>query len=945
MGLWTVPNDHTMPIINERQKQDILLPVVRNPVPEISIISGKLPPGMRLENNTVKGVPFEVSIDMQYTVVFRAERDDEFEDRTLNFIVTGSDGPQWMTKDGLLPVGNNGAYFILDNSIIDFQLVAVDSDIFAGDRLEYFISDNDGTLPPGITLTNDGRLTGVVEPLLALDKIYENGGYDQQPYSSLPLDYGFTISNDYQSIYYDLFDSGASTKIRNRRKLNRYYPFTVTVTDGDNFVKRGFNIYVVGDDFLSADNTVMQVSTGVFTADNTNIRTPVWITPRDLGYKRANNYTTIFLETLDGPELTGSIYYTLDKFNDDGSRSRLPRGLELDNRTGTLTGTIPYQSTALKNYKFTVRATRFADVEGAAEIVLTSYEDTLMGQRSFKVFKLDLTGLEDGINDVTALINQEIIINDIAYRILNVDTSNSDYDVIILEQTLGQDVTLIFSRYSQTCGGNVIYVNRLSETEKNLVIGKVLNFSNSESYTIIDAVNYYREPNPQLSDCEKELTLQETKLILDKNINVTLEPNQVFGFAFFKGESFTKLISTNRRDDINTPYKSKTFEIKIIGEVNSTVNWITDSYLGSIRAEFVSNLFVKAEPSVTDTTLVYEIVSGKLPNGLSLNYQGEIVGKVRQYTNSSTIFDKNKTTWDSNRTTFDGLFEEGLTRFDSSNVTWDNGLTSFDRQYKFTVRVQDRLRLAVSEKEFILDVLEPDLTTYTDIYAKPLLKLSQREIYLNFVSNTSIFDYSKIYRPSDENFGVQTDLKMLVYAGIEAKEIEEYIPPVQFNHKRKKFYLGEFKKAIAKNPGSNTIVYEVVYIEVIDPYQIGNKNTRKQYEIRSSTVENKTRYISNIGNMRDNIKTVGKRERDYLPLWMRTPQENYEIFNYTMAIPVCYCLPGTADDILLNIKNYLETTNFSIQGIDFDIDRYIIQRTSGNTQEQYIVFPTHNFNI
>ena len=34
----------------------------------------------------------------------------------------------------------------------------------------------------------------------------------------------------------------------------------------------------------------MQASTGVFTADTTNVRTPVWITPKDLGL---NVLTTI----------------------------------------------------------------------------------------------------------------------------------------------------------------------------------------------------------------------------------------------------------------------------------------------------------------------------------------------------------------------------------------------------------------------------------------------------------------------------------------------------------------------------------------------------------------------------------------------------------------------------------------------------------------------------
>lgn len=973
-SLWSVQNNHTMPVITERQITDILLPIRSDANIETSIISGSLPPGTRLENNVIKGVPFEVAIDMLYTVVFRAEKDDEFEDRTINFIVTGSDGPTWITNPGLLPVGNNNAFFILDNSIIDFQLIATDSDSLAGNDLQYYISDNEGTLPPGIKLTSDGRLVGIIEPLLALDKIYENGGYDEQPYSSLPLDYGFTISDEYQSLYYDLFDSNATTKIRNRRKLNRYYPFTVTVSDGDNFVKRDFRIYVVGDDFLSADNTVMQVSTGVFTADNTNIRTPLWITPRNLGYKRANNYTTIFLETINSPDLTGAIYYTLENYNDDGSVSSLPPGLTLNNRSGIITGRIPYQPAVTKNYKFTIRATRFADVAGYAEIYGTFYEDTLMGKNSFKVFKLDLTQMQDGVDDVSALINQEVIIENNIYKILKIDTSNIDYDIIYLDDTLAPVLSLVLTKTS-VIGNNFIRVRRLTEAERNKIIRSTMNFSGIESYTIVDAVH---------------INANETKITFDKNINRVIASGSNVGFALFRGDFFKELVSTDRRDDINTPYKNKTFEINIVGEIDSSINWITNSYLGEIKAEFVSTFKVEAESSIPNISMTYTLVDGQLPNGLKLNYRGEIVGKVRQYGTLSTTFDNDTFTWDLDRTMFDSSYK-GLTRFDNSTTTWDSNKTSFDRKFTFKVKAEDRLRLVSIEREFVIDVVENDTTLYTDIYVKPMLKPMQRTLYQNFIGDNKVFDYNKIYRLGDPNFGIQKDLKMLVYAGIETKDIREFVSAVATNHKKKRFYLTDFKKAVAKNPGSNEVLYEVIYIGVKDPYQPESGKTRKQYNIETqqkitvdsiqleakdnstynpntnidpytfrpvsntikidssgikvSDAKDRTRYISNINNMRDNIKVLGKREREYLPLWMRTPQENYQIFNYTTAIPICYCLPGTADQILLNIKNYINRTGFSIQQIDFEIDRYIIERTNGNTSEQFVVFPNYQFNI
>ena len=69
----------------------------------------------------------------------------------------------------------NNKFFILDNTPIDFQLVAEDSDIEAGQKLEYFIGSGDGELPPGITLTTDGKLVGIVDPILAIEKRLDSG--------------------------------------------------------------------------------------------------------------------------------------------------------------------------------------------------------------------------------------------------------------------------------------------------------------------------------------------------------------------------------------------------------------------------------------------------------------------------------------------------------------------------------------------------------------------------------------------------------------------------------------------------------------------------------------------------------------------------------------------------------------------------------------------------
>ena len=170
----------------------------------------------------------------------------------------------------------------------------------------------------------------MVEPILALDKFANSGRYDTNVYGTFPFDFGIRSANGFDSFFYDMriYDDRIAT--RSPRKLNRYYEFTVSVSDGDTIAKRDFKIYLVGDDYLRADNTIMQVANGLFTADNTYIRTPIWLTPANLGFRRANNFLTIYLDTLDPSNVAGKITYILRSLNDDGSASTLPPGLSLD---------------------------------------------------------------------------------------------------------------------------------------------------------------------------------------------------------------------------------------------------------------------------------------------------------------------------------------------------------------------------------------------------------------------------------------------------------------------------------------------------------------------------------------------------------------------------------------------------------------------------------------
>lgn len=1170
--LWSISSGSRLTTLIERSVVNLSLPLTNNITGiEIELISGELPTGTRLEGTNIVGTVYEVAFNRTFTSVIRAYYEDQFQDRTIEIAVTGPDDPQWLTNPGLLPVGPNNTLYILDNEIIDFQLMATDTDLPAGDVLSYFIANGDGELPPGITLTEDGKLFGIVEPLLSLDKRFQAGGYDTAPYSGLPIDYGILSSNGFSSFFYDTQTYDYNDPTANPRKLNRYYPFAVTVTDSDTFVRREFRIYVVGDDYLKADNTIMQASTGVFRADATNVRTPTWLTPGDLGFRRANNYVTLYLDVIDNPTLEGVITFTLESVNADGTPSELPPGLSLDSRTGEIVGYIPYQPAITTNYKFTVRVTRITTDLETVEIFANFFEDTLLGKMSFKIFKVDLTGDIDGVQDLFDLIGRDILLGRQQYRVTNVDSRNPDYDIIFLDQTLAPSINLLLSR-TATTGQDHMFVQRLNEADKQKYNKRVLRFEENETYTI-DSMTPYIEyeiaqqdpsnddiyPNgspqniqvnenyfvgdyvvytpesggngfiyrcvvshsvtPQLDEEDnlvldndgniqinfvttnwtqvaeslEELSLNdrliatrqalesayggvayidviernrwriripstarsrvisnvrsffltsgdsgeirvtllrdnEDRIQFDKNLSRQLNQGRNVGIALFRNDFFSKTLIIADRDEVDIPSTTKTFDLRVIGEIDSNISWITPADLGTINANFVSTLRIQAETIVPDSRMIYTIKSGKLPNGMTLRYDGEIIGFARQFPNDEGA---------------------GLTTFDNKTVTWDGkvpGDTTFDRVYRFTAEARDRFGFSAIEREFVLKIEDLDDVQYTDIYMRPMLKDAERTLYRNFISNTDVFEPSKIYRLGDPAFGIQKTLDMLIYAGIEAKSVGNFVAATAKNHRRKQYALGEFKTAIAREPGSDETIYEVVYIEVKDfaqnnrgktaaSFKINTQNritvdsllyaakddvtkTGLGYEalpiygrggyvrfifaenddlvietrdgdfelnvdnadfelelfdtsdvtvtleksdseperlrptpantikadtnaIKVSQSKDNVRYRASIEHMRDNIEAVGKKERNYLPLWMRTPQAGFQELDYVTAIPVCYCKPGTSVDILANIKN----SEFDQKNINYDIDRYIIKQTENSQQEQFILFANYQFNV
>ena len=810
---WVTPAG-SLGIIVERNTLEIpVLATSSSGAITYSLIAGRLPRGLRLTNNVIKGSPVEVRRFTDYRFVIRANDGVDIEDRTFSISVDGSDVPYWVTQQGFLRVGQNNAYFVLDNAYVEFQLEADDTDINAGDSLEYYLVPVGGELPPGLSLSRTGLISGFTDPIFAVDySATQTGAYDTAAFDILPLDRPEARSNGFDSFLYDNVTFDYNEPSRAPRRLSRFYTFIVAVSDGVNEVRRVFRIYVVTEEFLQADNSILPVDTNLFQADATGDRVPLWITESNLGRFRADNYITIYLDVYDPVSLSGTITYFLLATNPDGSASVIPPGLVLDTITGELAGRVPYQAAITKTYQFTMQAVNFPSS-----------------------------------------------LADINYTIVG-------------------------------------------------------DWASTRIYKENEAVRY----------------LGFVYICLQENRNVV----PVDGTTW----------------ELGVATAEKTFTVDIIGEIESAIQWISPTDIGTIKPNQPSTINVLAESLLYGNKVVYELYSGSLPPGLSLLSTGIIQGKVKQFADSqgpglTRFFDRDSSLVDSTGTV-------------TFNTTFDGDTTSFGKKFIFKIKARDTAQFAENIKEFFINVISSTEKTFANLYLKAFQTKDKRLDWYNFITNSNIFRSTDIYRYGDANFGIQTELKVLVFAGIESVGAVGYVQAMSQNHYRKNLKFGNVKYAIAKDLLTQEPIYEAIYVEVVDEFEkngtsiSGTVNLSNSINSKvlvsydaikvdsnipfASDSDHQRIFPNSIKNMRRRIRGVGERDREFLPLWMRSIQaDSFVETGYVKALILCYVQPGKSEGVISRIKS----SGFDFKSIDFTADRYVIDILDGEIEDKYLAFP------
>ena len=356
-----------------------------------------------------------------------------------------------------------------------------------------------------------------------------------------------------------------------------------------------------------------------------------------------------------------------------------------------------------------------------------------------------------------------------------------------------------------------------------------------------------------------------------------IDPNsgEVYGFLPRQGEVTKNHIfimrATRTLDTGSTVFSDKTFTMTTLGDIDIGIVFTTPTNVGTLKADIPSILNVEATSDEPNRVLSYAVTSGALPPGITLSPLGNLVGTI------------------------------------------DPGdFTDSTRTFSFTVTVSDQYQESAATKAFTVTVDIPFTTIRYGLLKGHATSFIDQNIFYNIAQDPNINSPEEIYRPEDVNFGMKLKPEMLMVAGVEAQTLTAFQNQMEQNHAPVTLFFGDIKTAVAKVSG--VVKYEVIYIDITDPFVNNDGTQTGATTIRPNAVE----------NMRDRIKALGHDEWTYLPLWMQTEQEGQNgPLGFVKAVPILFCKPGTSAKLSKRIKNL----QLDFKKIQFIIDRYIVVRS------------------
>lgn len=916
-----------------------------------SLIAGSLPAGVQLATNgqitgvpqatsSIQGVPVPVNRDVTSKFVIRAQSLTRIADRTFSLTVTGNDAPEFVT-----PAGEINSYY--DGDLVNYQIVYTEND--PGDTT--VVSLASGELPPGLTLTASGLITGYIEPATPYD---QPPGYDVTPSGVEPYDFVVVYQN-------------------------RNYQFTLEVSDGKTSDLRTFSIFVYARNTLTADTTEITADTTTVTADESNVRAPFLVnaSPSNLGTVRSDNYYAYQFvgDDYDTPDIS----YAISVNQGFG----LPPGLELDPATGWLYGTIPDQGTTEVTYSFnitvyqtqTVQPTvsctstsaatnRITCVSTAPLVDTTEWYDPIGNPDPLNIpIKLSGTAL-GGLSTAGETLYYVIhVYNATEFDIAASPASNVAVDLSTSSGSMTASVMVTSQPFPFTLtitGAIDTEITWLTDSD----LGSIVN--GSTSLLRVEAVNRGgRELSYKLASGAFNSLPQGLELLPSGDIAGRVTFNT---FAIDLGDTtFDNNTTTWDSEYVFTvnayapDTQQQLFEVSRVQVVSGGSGYSRTSpptvvfsdpvgasavraVAGNVTVGLSAAISTVARNSNTATIVTVE------PHGFQLGALVDVESSIDAYDATGAVitavtvnsFSYSNTGANQGTTAATGAVYSGTGITAVAVATAGDGYIdtaevlitqSFGGSGANLVAVMQATgtRDVISvNKVFSVRVIREYDRPYQNLYVEAMPTQEDRLLIAELLDDQQIFIPDYIFRPDDPNFGLSSQVTYQHAFGLAPDTLDRYVESLYLNHYWKNLTLGAVETAIARDENDN-IIYEVVYSRIIDNLvnNLGESVAKIEplaYPIidpaDGSSILNVV-YPNSLDNMRDQvIDTVGQISTT-LPLWMTSKQADGRVLGFTPAWVICYTKPGRSRQIA-----YYLDTQFGVQlnRVDFKVDRYILDR-------------------
>jgi hypothetical protein len=861
-------------------------------------LSGTLPPGLYVTpRGSLRGVPTVTNPDQktfEFAIRARNRTTGTVSDRTFTMTIGDIQPPVFVQNQTFI-----GNYF--DGTYFNFQLHALEVNPAA--ILTYSISN--GELPAGLTLTSDGLIYGYITPLLD-QGISNNLNYSVAPYDEV----GYDTLGKYR---------------------NEQYTFTVRVDDGAGSAIHQYSMKVFAKGNWSTDSGIDTVDNSIIniydltgtevSADASNVYIPVVTTPpQSLPTIRSGSDYAFKFDAYD-PEAQVLNFeissYTTSGFDQDGTDIYdINTVSDILNFTSSLSSDLSTVTIQGKSYNTT---------NGVANIVI----DTA----SYKPGNVTVNSVYYVNNKLLTYLVLDKNVTVYKGNVLTQPTTGANANVYL--SSTGSVITLVDSVGSFASNVGNVFVAGLGNTYifrdgANLTAATTqanstyITYPTAISYTPVSNITVWantiimsgrlsanitvtQPANPALTGTAFDtIRFDQTGSSFPNNLVLDQYTGWLSGHILPQVEvskTYTFEVSAYRENDATIISNPVEYTLTVLGDINNSVTWLTDTDLGKIDNGATSQLMIQATATIagvpTAVTYSYVTAGSSLPNGLKLLSNGLIVGRA-----SFEYFS-----------------------LDTGATSIDGNKTTFDDTYSFTVKVTSVDGRVSDTKTFTLSVNNYNRIPYENLYLKALTSLDQRKLFLSIVNNTDIFPETLIYRAKDPYFGRARDIRSLFLSGLTPSALSQYAEAISTNHFTKRITFGDIKTARALDTNFN-VKYEVVYLDLLDPVMDQGRspadsmlltNIINQWYAPDGATGGNVYYPNAFNNMRSvTSNNIGFSHAGSLPEWMTSTQEDGKVLGFRPAVVLAYTVAGASK--LMAYR--LQTAGLEFNQIDFVVDRY-----------------------